>query len=182
MPLNGKYNVPLTRTTGEALLKDDLSSPGRYEDCVKNAVTYNNLNGNQYSALVSFTFNLGCGSLRSSTLLQKLNRGDVQGAADEFKRWNKAGGKVLPVLVKRRVAEEMLFSEGEAIKSFSLKQPPEPPRSKSQCWGENQNEGAITACLHKENSAAGFPTNIINTCYIVAWYFVVKFGIMVQLY
>lgn len=112
MPLNGKYSVPLTTATGEALLKDDLSWPGRYEDCVKNAVTYKNLNENQYSALVSFTFNLGCGSLRRSTLLKKLNKGNVQGAGDEFKRWNKAGGKVLPGLVRRRAAEKKLFCSG----------------------------------------------------------------------
>ena len=67
------------------------------------------LNQNQFDALVSFTYNLGAGALGSSTLLGKLNRGDFEGAADEFPKWNKAGGKVLNGLVKRRAAERSLF-------------------------------------------------------------------------
>lgn len=114
VPLNGKYSVPLTLATGEALLKDDLAYPGRYEQCVTNAVTYSNLNANQYSALVSFTFNLGCGNLQSSTLLAKLNRGDIQGTAEEFPKWVYAGGNILPGLVRRRAAEKDLFCTGGA--------------------------------------------------------------------
>ena len=63
----------------------------------------------QYDAMISFTFNLGPGNLRSSTLLKKLNAGDRAGAADEFLKWTKAGGKTLPGLVKRREAERALF-------------------------------------------------------------------------
>ncbi|EBY2991617.1 lysozyme, partial [Salmonella enterica subsp. enterica serovar Typhimurium] len=47
--------------------------------------------------------------LSSSTLLRKLNSGDYAGAADEFLRWNKAGGKVLNGLTRRREAERALF-------------------------------------------------------------------------
>lgn len=67
------------------------------------------LNQNQFDALVDFTFNLGEGNLRSSTLLKKLNSKDYAGAADEFPKWNKAGGIVLPGLTKRRAAERALF-------------------------------------------------------------------------
>jgi lysozyme len=63
----------------------------------------------QYDALVSFTFNVGGGNLASSTLLKKLNAGDCRGAADEFKRWNKANGRVLPGLVTRRAGEASQF-------------------------------------------------------------------------
>jgi hypothetical protein len=59
----------------------------------------------QFDALVSFTYNLGARSLSTSTLLRKLNAGDYAGAADEFLRWNKAGGKVLNGLTRRREAE-----------------------------------------------------------------------------
>ena len=69
------------------------------------------LNQNQFDALVSWTFNLGPGNLRSSTLLKRLNAGDYRGAADEFLKWNKADGKVLPGLTKRREAERALFLE-----------------------------------------------------------------------
>lgn len=64
---------------------------------------------NQLGALASFTFNLGSGRLQSSTLRAKLNRGDVQGAADEFPKWRRAGGKILYGLVRRRAAERALF-------------------------------------------------------------------------
>lgn len=63
----------------------------------------------QFDALVSFTYNLGARSLSTSTLLRKLNAGDYAGAADEFLRWNKAGGKVLTGLTRRREAERALF-------------------------------------------------------------------------
>ena len=108
MPLNGLYNPPLTQAQGEALLQSDLRNGG-YESCVANSATYSNLNANQYSALVSFTFNLGCGNLQSSTLLRLLNAGDTAGAANEFPKWVYGGGVVLPGLVRRREAERQLF-------------------------------------------------------------------------
>ena len=67
------------------------------------------LTENQFSALVSFTFNLGAGALQRSTLRMKLNRGEVQGAADEFPKWLIAGGRILAGLVRRRAAERALF-------------------------------------------------------------------------
>lgn len=67
------------------------------------------LTQNQYDALVDFTFNLGYGNLSKSTLLKFLNTGDYAGAWKEFQKWNKAGGKVLAGLVKRRQAEADLF-------------------------------------------------------------------------
>lgn len=63
----------------------------------------------QFDALVSFTFNLGEGALAQSTLLRLLNAGDYASAAAQFDRWNKAGGRVLPGLVRRRAAERALF-------------------------------------------------------------------------
>ncbi len=70
------------------------------------------LDQQQFDALVSFTFNLGAGNLRSSTLLRKLNAGDYDSVPAELSRWNKAGGKVLRGLVKRREAEGALFRDG----------------------------------------------------------------------
>jgi GH24 family phage-related lysozyme (muramidase) len=65
-----------------------------------------------HDAMVSFAFNVGLGNLQSSTLRMKYNRGDYQGAADEFLKWTKAGGKVLNGLVRRREAERALFLSG----------------------------------------------------------------------
>lgn len=64
----------------------------------------------QFDALVDFTFNLGTGALQHSTLLRLLNSGNYQGAAGEFEKWDKAGGEVLPGLLKRRLAERDMFN------------------------------------------------------------------------
>lgn len=63
----------------------------------------------QFDALVSFAFNLGLGNLDKSTLLKLHNDGKHKEAADQFKRWNKAGGKVLAGLTRRREAEASLY-------------------------------------------------------------------------
>ena len=68
------------------------------------------LTDNQFSALVSFTFNLGVGALQRSTLRSKLNRGEYELAASEFARWIYADGKKLKGLVNRRLDEKTLFS------------------------------------------------------------------------
>lgn len=64
----------------------------------------------QFDALVSFAYNVGVGNLSSSTLLKLHKAGDYAGAAQQFARWNKAAGKVLPGLTKRRAAEAALYA------------------------------------------------------------------------
>lgn len=95
----------ITEAEAEALLRSDLQMTERG---VHKAVTVA-LNQNQFDALVSFTFNLGAGNLQSSTLLKLLNQGEYTQAAEQFLRWNKAGGKVLTGLTRRREAERKLF-------------------------------------------------------------------------
>jgi len=63
----------------------------------------------QNDALVSFAFNLGLGGVQRSTLRQKVLRGEVEAAADEFLKFTRGGGKILPGLVKRRNDERALF-------------------------------------------------------------------------
>lgn len=63
----------------------------------------------EFNALVDFVFNVGAGNFDSSTLLRELNAGDYAGAADQFARWDLAGGKVVEGLLRRRVAEADLF-------------------------------------------------------------------------
>ena len=80
-----------------------------FEGYVNSYVT-STLNDNQFSALVSFTYNLGPANLRSSTLLKKVNRDpNDPSIADEFAKWVKAGGKTLKGLVRRRKAEAELY-------------------------------------------------------------------------
>ena len=66
----------------------------------------------QFDALVAFAFNCGLGALQSSTLRSRYNAGDIEGAASEFPKWNKGGGRVLPGLTRRRLAEQALFLSG----------------------------------------------------------------------
>lgn len=69
------------------------------------------LNANQYGALVSWAFNVGCGNVRSSDLIKGLNRGDAPDdiVSAELPLWNRGNGEVLPGLVRRRAAELALF-------------------------------------------------------------------------
>lgn len=102
-----KPGMSVTKEQAERMLLNDVQ---RFEPEVERLVKVP-LAGNQWDALVSFTYNLGAANLESSTLLRLLNRGDYAGAAEQFPRWNKAGGKVLPGLVRRREAERVLFLE-----------------------------------------------------------------------
>lgn len=67
------------------------------------------LNQHQFDALVDFVFNLGAGNFLRSSLLQLLNEGDFEATANQFERWDKAGGVVLAGLLRRRQAEKTLF-------------------------------------------------------------------------
>ncbi len=69
------------------------------------------LTQHEFDALVSFTFNVGVGAFKGSTLLRMLNAADYDGAADQFARWDKADGRVLAGLTKRRADEAALFME-----------------------------------------------------------------------
>jgi lysozyme len=108
------FDHPLSQPEAEELLRRDLS---QVEGQVSRLVTAA-LSDNQFSALLSFTFNVGAGNLASSTLLKKLNAGDYPGAAEQFLVWVKCtkvdaqGNKykeTLPGLVTRRQAERALF-------------------------------------------------------------------------
>jgi lysozyme len=96
-----------TITTDEAdmLLEEDLKT---FEDAINQNVR-GEISQNQFDALVAFVYNVGAGNFKKSTLLKKINAGDFNQAADEFLKWNKAGGKVLKGLTRRRTAERELF-------------------------------------------------------------------------
>jgi lysozyme len=100
------WNRTLTMEEVNAILAKDLE---RFE---RGVLRYCPSAGSRQSwldALVSFSFNLGLGTLQRSTLRQKHNRGDYQGAADEFLKYTKAGGKVLRGLENRRKDERALY-------------------------------------------------------------------------
>jgi lysozyme len=89
----------------DQLLQDDLD---RFEAAVTRLVTVS-LTQNQYDALVSFAFNVGISALERSTLLKRVNAKLFDQARAEFAKWNRAGGKPLAGLTRRRAAEAALF-------------------------------------------------------------------------
>lgn len=88
----------------ESLLREDLK---KFENCVNDKFKTVRLGQHQFDALVDFAFNCGTAALRSSTLAKRViaNPSNVNGIAEQFRRWNKGGGKVLPGLVRRRELE-----------------------------------------------------------------------------
>lgn len=106
--INGKpvtMGLRITQETADALLLEDIE---RHADPVRDMVSGYATQG-QFDALVSFAFNVGVNALKRSTLLRKHMEGDHEGAANEFARWNRAGGRVLAGLTRRRAAEAKLY-------------------------------------------------------------------------
>ena len=105
-PLRPEQNRVFGYDEIDELLEQDLQ---RFEAGVLRLCPASNDSQSQFDAMVAFSFNVGLGNLQSSTLRMKYNRSDYSGAADEFLKWNKAGGKILAGLTRRRVAERALF-------------------------------------------------------------------------
>lgn len=101
-----KMGASCTPEQAEAWLREDLASA---EADVSKLVKVP-LTDNQFSALVSFTFNLGGAQLGKSTLLKLLNAGNYAGAGSQFQFWVFDNGKKLPGLIRRRAAEAALWS------------------------------------------------------------------------
>jgi lysozyme len=104
-PLRPEDNRKFTKEEVDAILAKDL------DRFVRGVSKYcpGVITQGQLDALVSFSFNCGLGSLQRSTLRQKHNRGDFAGAAEEFLKYTKGGGKVLKGLVNRRNDERALY-------------------------------------------------------------------------
>lgn len=100
------WNRTFTMEEVDAILAKDLE---RFERGVLKFCPAAGARQGWLDALVSFSFNVGLGTLQRSTLRQKFNRGDYDGAAEEFLKYTKAGGKVLKGLVNRRNDERALF-------------------------------------------------------------------------
>lgn len=101
----GEHFEAITEQQADDLLRHDLVAA---ELCVNQCVSVE-VDQNEFDALVSFTFNLGGKRLLTSTLLEKLNNEDYDGAADEFLKWDKASGVESSGLKRRREAERELF-------------------------------------------------------------------------
>lgn len=98
----------LTASQGDSLLRSDL----RREEGYVHRFVHVELWPWQYDALVSWTFNLGGGNLQRSSMLRRVNARQHHLVPHEMKRWNRAGGRVLRGLVRRRAAEASMYAEG----------------------------------------------------------------------
>jgi lysozyme len=98
--------LTITQEQADTFLQSDIAGSVA---CVNKLVTAN-ISQSQFDALVDFTFNLGCASLASSTLLRYVNTGDFASAANEFQRWDHIGNIIVPGLLRRRQAEAQMFS------------------------------------------------------------------------
>lgn len=117
-----KSGMVISQQRAEQLLKNDT---GWAQKAVRDSVKVPLTQG-QFDALTSFTFNLGAGALRTSTLVKKLNTGDYAGAQKEFGRWVHAGGQVLAGLVRRRAAEAKMFGNKAPSGTSTPTQPTQP--------------------------------------------------------
>lgn len=101
------YPNGITLDVAKIILEDDVRRFAVYvNDKVKVPLT-----DNQFSALVSFCFNVGAGNFNKSSLLRLLNEKNYSAVPTELKKWTKGGGRVLPGLVKRRAAEAKLWDK-----------------------------------------------------------------------
>jgi lysozyme len=105
-PLKPEHDREWTDEAIDLLLDADLltAESGVLRLCPDSAFSQN-----EFDALASFAFNVGVGALQASTLRRKYNAGDIEGAAEEFPKWNRGGGRVLAGLTRRRLAEQALF-------------------------------------------------------------------------
>lgn len=144
----------ITRQEADKRLQDELFA---YEAGVIKA-TEGKCTQDQFDALVSFAWNVGVAGMSGSSVIKAHNRGDYEEAALKFHLWNKAGGKVLTGLTRRRVAESEVYLTGRpteidqwdsklSLLEFSLQLPPSPqpgseasgsesPTSEPSKWGE----------------------------------------------
>lgn len=103
-----KPGMTITKEQAEALLAQDIKTAA---DAVNRLVTYAGMTQGQFDALVDFTFNVGVHNFEGSKLLVLINEGHLTEAANQFERWNTAGGQVVAGLLRRRMAEQRLFCE-----------------------------------------------------------------------
>jgi lysozyme len=103
----GRFSAGIDERAAEELLRCDVETA---EKGVLRLI-HEPLSDGQFSALVSFTFNLGAGALQRSTLRRKINRGEHEAVPAEFRRWVWAGGRKLTGLMRRRAAESVMFND-----------------------------------------------------------------------
>lgn len=139
-------DLVLTEAAATELLRTDIQ---KYADAISRAVKVP-LTDNQFDALVSWCYNVGPDAAASSTLVRKLNAGDYAAVPSELARWNKADGKVLKGLTRRRAAEADLWLSGShqpARRPQPAPLPPSPDEAAGKAGGQGGVIGLIIAAI-----------------------------------
>jgi len=127
-PPQVREGLEISRAEGENILRRDV---GRFAGGVRRLLT-RTLSDRQFSALVSFAYNVGLGNFERSSVLRAVNAGDFEAVPRRLALWVKAGGRTLPGLIRRRAAEAALFTGDRPAQAEGLvRQPVEAPRGKT---------------------------------------------------
>ena len=112
-----KKGMKICKERANELFRNDI----KYFETSVNSCLKVKITQSMFNALVSFTYNVGYGAFKNSTLLKYVNKKQIKKASNEFKKWNKCGGKVLKGLVKRRLLEQTEFErQGLAPSSIEV--------------------------------------------------------------
>jgi lysozyme len=133
----------ITQKDAEDILRADLV---KYEKAVADLVKVD-LSQNQFDVLVDFAYNAGVGNLKSSTLLKKVNAGNLDAVPDELMKWTKGGGKVLTGLVRRRQAEGIWWNAEHPHDEPDHRTEPDPIPVRTMIESKQGNAAIITAGL-----------------------------------
>ena len=104
-----KEGDTITMEKASELVQQEVAKIAKQIKATLGTEVFASLTENQVCALIDFVYNLGLGNFKNSTLCKMIKSGQIMEAGKQFERWVKAGGKVLPGLVKRREAEKELW-------------------------------------------------------------------------
>jgi len=135
--------MTITQAQAEDILKRDIV---KYETAVIDLVKVK-LTQNQFDVLVDFAYNAGVGNLKSSTMLKKVNAGDLDAVPAELMKWTKGGGKVLPGLVRRRQAAGAWWSADQHVEEHEQRTDPDPVPARTMADSKQGNAALLTAGL-----------------------------------
>jgi lysozyme len=135
--------MTITQAQAEDILKRDIV---KYEIAVMDLVKVK-LTQNQFDVLTDFAYNAGVGNLKSSTMLKKVNAGDLDAVPAELMKWTKGGGKVLPGLVRRRQAAGAWWSADQHVEEQEQRTDPDPVPVRTMADSKQGNAALLTAGL-----------------------------------
>lgn len=167
----------ITEAQAEELLKKDLQ---KYVDGVNDGLKCS-VNQNQFDALCSLCYNIGISAFQSSTLLEKLNAGDVAGASAEFDLWIHSGGKVIDGLVNRRNKEQALFNTPVKSSKASAKKASTKSTKKKTVYVPDTYKVKSGDTLSKIASEFGLTVSIIQSLNKIKDPDVIKVGQVLKL-